>query len=526
MRKEFERCTPEAVGIPSGAVMELLDTLEGGGFTQMHGLMIMRHGKVCAEGWWAPYAPQLHHALHSLSKTWTATAVGLAEREGLLSLDDHVCDILPERMPRPLTERARLVTVRDLLMMASGSEQEDAGYPKDWLERFFSLSMTHEPGKWWRYDTHGTAVLSAVVEKVSGLSMVDYLDTRLFGKIGIDGRHVMCRVGDDGTCLGGHGMFTTNEDDLRLMKLYLDGGVWEGERLLNERFVKDATSPLQDTSPAHAHTPWIYDNCCGYGYQIWMCRPEGSYRADGAYGQFCVVVPSLDLIVSIHEAGYLGEHMSHNELELLKGKIGADQPVHGPQATLNALFDILLPQLSDEPLTPGKETKRLEERLRRLAIPRPAASVTDRTERPLDVELTARDGGISFAIMYGMAKHNEDRPGAERIRLRCADGRLTLVSTEAGTERTIVADMRGGRATGKLVYTDHHEIVTDVACAAWWNAEDELELSVLWYETEDEDRFRFRFEGGRCEVTEWVETGVFGPRNEKRAVYTARDNGR
>ena len=97
------RCTPEAVGIPSSAVHRLLDALEYGGFTQMHGLMILRSGQVCAEGWWAPYAPGQVHSDHSLSKTYTATAVGLAEREGLLSLSDQVCGLLPEWMPCPQT---------------------------------------------------------------------------------------------------------------------------------------------------------------------------------------------------------------------------------------------------------------------------------------------------------------------------------------------------------------------------------------------------------------------------------------
>ena len=104
--------------------------------------------------------------------------------------------------------------------------------------------------------------------------MLDYLAKNLFDLIGIDAQNVMCRRGADGTCLGGMGMFTTTEDNLRLMKLYLNGGVWNGVRLLSETFVHDATTERMDTWPAHAHTPYIYDNCVGYGYQIWMCRPE------------------------------------------------------------------------------------------------------------------------------------------------------------------------------------------------------------------------------------------------------------
>ena len=343
MIQRFERCLPEEVGIPSEAIDAFLDELENGGFTQMHGLMIMRHGKVCAEGWWAPFAPGLHHCDHSLSKTYTATAIGLAEYQGLLKLSDRVCDILPDKMPAQMSDRLSRLTIRDLLVMGDGSEEEETTYPAEWLERYFARPIAHEPGTFWRYNSHTTAVLSAIIERLTGGSMLDYLAKNLFDLIGIDAQNVMCRRGADGTCLGGMGMFTTTEDNLRLMKLYLNGGVWNGVRLLSETFVHDATTERMDTWPAHAHTPYIYDNCVGYGYQIWMCRPEGSYRADGAFGQFSVVVPSLDLIVSINEAGFLGELMGHSDLHLLKE--GENHPIHGPQATLNALFDILVPQI-------------------------------------------------------------------------------------------------------------------------------------------------------------------------------------
>lgn len=521
-RKEFERCSPESVGIPSQAILRFLDRLEYGGFTEMHGLMIMRHDRICAEGWWAPYAPGLHHALHSLSKTWSATAVGLAEYAGLLKVTDRVCDLLPEYMPSPLPERVSRITVRDVLTMASGSETEKEDYAADWIKDFFSRPFEHEPGTFWRYNSHGSAILSAIVEKVTGMSMIDWLAERLFPVIGVDGRQVMCRRGEDGTCLGGHGMFTTAEDNLRLMRLYLHGGVWDGTRLLNEVFVRDAVSPIMDNAPAHAHTPWIYDNCCGYGYQIWMCRPEGSYRADGAYGQFTVVVPSLDLIVSINEAAYIGKHMSHNELRQLIGQLpeGDDHPLHGPQSTLNALFELLTPAIDPDvhTLPDSPDAAILRGRMKRLAIPCPDAIPPYRPSRDLDVRLLPRGTGMSFRMLQGLDKHNGSCPGAERIRLRIADGLLTVDFTEDGMERHIVADMRGGRHYDKLVYTDRGEIVTDVACAAWWNG-DQLELSVLWYETENHNRYTFTFEPSRVMIRKWTEAALPDPLAERRAEY-------
>lgn len=520
-RKEFARCLPEEVGIPSEAIMKLLDTLEDGGFTEMHGLMIMRHDKVCAEGWWKPFGPGLHHALHSLSKTWTATAIGLCEYEGLLNVTDRVCDILPDKMPSPLPARVARMTVRDVMTMASGSETEKEDYEDGWVEDFFARPIEHEPGAFWRYNSHATAILSAIVERVSGTSMVAFLTTRLFEKIGVDASRIMCYRGGDGTCLGGHGMFTCTEDNLRLMRLYLQGGVWEGERLLSEAFVKDATSPLMDTAPAHAHTPWIYDNCCGYGYQIWMCRPEGSYRADGAYGQFCVVIPSLDMIVSINETGYLGRHMSHNELRLLKGRVGEDQPVHGPQATLNALFDILLPAIKPEvsSLPVGETAHRLTQRLKRLSLPRPGAGETHYAEKPLSITLVPAGERISFSMLRGMGKHNRPWPGAERIRLQCGHGQLRMTITEGGVDREIVADMRGGWSTGKLIYTENRELVTDVVCAAWWDKAGALQLSVRWVETENENRYAFTMDGTSVHISKWVPAGENDTLESRSAVY-------
>ena len=106
MRREFERVTPESVGIPSAAVQRLLDRLDESN-TEMHGLMVMRHGKVCAEGWWTPYAPGLRHGLQSLSKTYAATAVGLLYTEGLIRLDERVIDIFPEDAPEQPSENLK-----------------------------------------------------------------------------------------------------------------------------------------------------------------------------------------------------------------------------------------------------------------------------------------------------------------------------------------------------------------------------------------------------------------------------------
>lgn len=519
--KGFVRCYPEEVGIPSMAIMRLIDELQNGGFTEMHGIMIMRHDKVCAEGWWKPYSPTIHHALHSLSKTWTATAIGLCEYQGLLSVNDRVCEILPDKMPCPMSARISSITVRDIMTMSSGSETEKEDYQENWIEDFFARPFEHQPGTFWRYNSHATAILSAIVERITGKDMLSFLSAHLFEKIGVDTSRIMCYRGGDGTCLGGHGMFTCTEDNLRLMRLYMHGGVWDGERLLSETFVKEAISPLMDTYPAHAHTPWIYDNCCGYGYQIWRCRPEGSYRADGAYGQFSIVIPSLDLIVAINETGYLGKHMSHNDLRLLKNMPGEEQPVHGPQATLNAVFEILLPAISTQiSLLPiGEDARRLQQRMKHLSLPQLGRNERNYAEKSFALVLTAMEEKISFSRLQGMNKYNGIYPGAQRILLQCANGSLQLSVQEGDCERTIVANMRGEWSEGELVYTQNREIVKDVVCTAWWEKDKVLQLSIRWIETETENRYSFTFHQSTVQILKWVPAGKYDVLESRSATY-------
>ena len=152
MRKEFERVAPEAVGIPSAAVEWLLDRLEGGGFTEPHGLMLMRHGKVFAEGWWAPYAPGIRHGLQSHTKTYAATAVGIAYTEGLLRLDERVIDIFPEAAPAQPSENLRKLTVRDVLCMSCGMDTMPRP-TKDWIRDFLAIPVNHVPGTTYMYNS-------------------------------------------------------------------------------------------------------------------------------------------------------------------------------------------------------------------------------------------------------------------------------------------------------------------------------------------------------------------------------------
>ena len=521
MRKEFERVSPESVGIPSSVLEELLDALEGSGHTQMHGLIVMRKGKICAEGFWTPFGAAQVHSDHSLSKTYTATAVGICQREGLLSLEQKIIDFFPEDTPEHPSEWLRSVTIRDLLIMGGGFPPEQAGFPKNWISRHLGAEMEHEPGTFWRYDSHGTTLLSAIVEKITGMSMVDWLAQKLFSVIGIDEKHVLCRKTEDGICIGGGGLFTTAEDNLRLMKLYLDGGVWEGTRLLEEQFVHEATTCQLENWDAHAQSPWIYDNRVGYGYQIWMCRPEGSYRADGAFGQFCIVIPSEQLIVSILEAGYNGNQLQSAELHLPELHKGENRPVYGPQVTLDILFSILLPALRQEALPEDPAAwHHLRERLSRLRMPDPWGEVQPDWTRHLENQkLEAADQGISFGPLYGMKQARRNRPQAQTLCMKEEKGFLLLQFIEDGNSRELKADMTGSRQQGILSYDSEGEILSKVSCSAWFTKDGILHLSVLWYETEIENVYTFSWNGDLMTIEKRITMGLVGEAFHESGVY-------
>lgn len=300
-RTEFERVAPERVGIDSRVIERFVSRMDDG-FTEMHSLMIMRHGKVCAEGWWAPFAPGLPHTMMSQTKTFTGTAVGIAAYQGLLSLDEKLVDIFPEHVPEDADERVRSITVRHLLTMSSGMV-EASRVDADWLRNYFSMPVLHEPGTAFFYNDSAVTVFDAVILRKSGQHLMEFLTPRLFDKIGIDARNIRWFNVADGYNFAAGGLYATTEDALRLMKLYADGGVWNGERILSEEYVRAATSCQIRTDTAETLPVGLpEDNRHGYGYLMWMgSRPE-TFRAEGAFGQITLVDPSRDMIVSFTES--------------------------------------------------------------------------------------------------------------------------------------------------------------------------------------------------------------------------------
>jgi CubicO group peptidase (beta-lactamase class C family) len=288
------RSTPEAQGISSDAILAFVEAAERD-TPELHSLMLLRHGCVVAEGWWEPYGAQMPHMLFSLSKSFTATAAGLAAAEGLLSLDAKVLSFFPEDAPAHPDANLAAMTIKHLLSMATGHDQDTSGRlggeSGHWVRSFLSLPVEHPPGTHFVYNNGASYMISAILQAVTGQTLLEFLRPRLFTPLGI--ADPTWENSPQGINLGASGLSITTEDITRFGQLYLQKGVWQGQRLLPEAWVAEATAK-QVENGTDPNSDWAQ----GYGYQFWRSRHE-SYRGDGAFGQFCFVLPAQDAVLAI-----------------------------------------------------------------------------------------------------------------------------------------------------------------------------------------------------------------------------------
>ena len=283
------RATPESQGVSSAAIAKFVRAADEK-VNSMHSVMILRHGKVIAEAWWDPEDATKPHVLWSLSKSFTSTAVGLAVEEGKLSIEDRVVGFFPDDLPGEPSENLRKMQVKDLLTMSTGhADEPNVRQSQDWIKSFLAHPLPHPPGTFFRYNTPATFMQSAIVQKVTGKTVVDYLQSRLFDPLGI--QPPRWDTNPQGISLGGYGLFLKTEDIAKFGQLYLQNGKWEGKQLIPATWVQQATSK-QVSNGDNPSSDWNQ----GYGFQFWRCR-HNAFRGDGKDGQFCVVLPDQDAVV-------------------------------------------------------------------------------------------------------------------------------------------------------------------------------------------------------------------------------------
>lgn len=310
--KSLPRATPSAVGVDPKAVLAFIEAVNGtvGG---LHSMMLLRHGKVAAEAWWAPFEAGTPHILYSLSKSFTSTAVGLAVAEGKLSVEDKVISFFPDKLPAQVGENLATMRVRDLLTMSTGHDKEPERGATDWVKDFLAAPVEHKPGTHFLYNTPATHILAAIVTKVTGGRVLDYLKPRLFEPLGIEG--MTWDQSPAGVDIGGYGLKVRTEDIAKFGQLYLQKGQWEGKQLIPAAWVEEATKKQVSNGDPTQENDWSQ----GYGYQFWRAQ-HGNYRGDGAFGQYCIVLPAHDAVLAITSGvGDMGAVMKAVWTHLLPG---------------------------------------------------------------------------------------------------------------------------------------------------------------------------------------------------------------
>ena len=307
------RSAPESQGVSVEAIQRFLKTLEDKVQT-IHSVMVVRYGKVIAEKWWGDESADKPHVLWSLSKSFTSTAVGLAVQDGKLGLYDEVLSFFPEDAPKEVSGNLKAMRVVDLLTMSTGHQDEpNVRNEQNWIRAFLAHPVPHKPGTHFRYNTPATFMQSAIVQKVTGQTVNEYLQSRLYGPLGIAAPK--WDANPQGISIGGYGLYLKTEDIAKFGLLYLQKGLWEGKQLIPSSWVELATSK-QVSNGSSPVSDWDQ----GYGFQFWRCR-HGAYRGDGKDGQFCVVLPDQGTVVA----------MTANTSNM--------------QGQLNHVWDVLLPAL-------------------------------------------------------------------------------------------------------------------------------------------------------------------------------------
>jgi CubicO group peptidase (beta-lactamase class C family) len=457
------RSSPEAQGVSSASVLRFLERADHE-VDSLHSFMLLRHGHVVAEGWWSPYNAQSPHALFSLSKSFTSTAVGLAIAEGKLRLDDEVLKFFPENAPSNPSSNLKAMRVSDLLRMSTGHQTEPPR-PADqpWTKAFLAHPVPFKPGTHFLYNTSGTYMLSAIVQKATGQTLLDYLRPRLFEPLGIE--HPTWETSPEGISTGGYGLSVRTEDIARFGQLYLQKGQWQGRQLVPEAWVEAATA-RQTSNGSSPDSDWDQ----GYGYQFWRCR-HGVYRGDGAFGQYCIVLPGQDAVIAITSG------------------------VKDMQAVLNLVWNELLPALQPAPLAPDEAGQgRLEQKLKNLSLRLPEG-----TGSPAQVAGRRYVFAANERKLEALTLEND---GNNKV--------VTLVVRCAGVERRIACGC-GTWQKGRMAWGQLPE--QPVAAGGAWTAADTFTAQLCFYETPFVVTIRLQFSGRELQCSAEANVG-FGPTRE------------
>jgi hypothetical protein len=392
--------------------------------------------------------------------------VGIAIDENLLRLDDRVMTFFPDKRTNRVSDNMAEMTVRDLLMMASGVKPDWTmrNNSMDWVKDWLAKPVDDKPGSLFQYDSMCTFMLSAIVQRVTGYTMLEYLQKKLF-----DPMHITVadwETSPDGINTGGWGLRVQAETMAKLGQLLLNKGNWNGEQLVNADYVTAACSRLIDGGAKETVPPT--DGNQGYGYQVWQSKWPGSFRADGAMGQYTVVVPQEDLVVVILGMKLYG----HEELA--------------------CIWNQLMPGLEAGPLKPENK---LQKRLENLC-----------TNASLQLPKGKRTGKKADVFMGRQLQLDANRFKLKSIEV---DGNMLTLDSEDGTHETLAMGYRTWNyspMTGFPYYSINSinrmqgfKHGFEAAAAYAWTSTTTLEVRVHYVDWISGMKFVFDFE--KSEVT-------------------------
>ncbi len=478
--------TPERQGISSAAVLAFVQRADSE-IDAMHSFMLVRHGHVVAAAWWNPYDSATPHMLYSLSKSFTSTAVGLAIAEGKLSLDDQVLKFFPEDAPAAPSANLQAMRVRDLLRMATGHQTEDPPWRwsgdtpapppgEPWTKTFLSQPVPFKPGTHFLYNSPATYMLSAIVQKVTGMTVLDYLRPRLFEPLGIVSPS--WQSSPQGITLGAFGLLLRTEDIARFGQLYLQKGVWNGRQLVPAAWVSAATT-LQVANGSSPQSDWDQ----GYGYQFWRSR-HNSFRGDGAFGQYCLVLPDQDAVVVITSG------------------------VRDMQSVMNLVWDGLLPAMQAHALPENAAAQR-----------RLAATLAGLRLRPPPGKAASP---LAQSISGRWYTFPDSGHGIRALALELnAQAPALVVRTDSGELRTPFGlgawvKSRDGFAGGldRMLSVPAHPLISTSGA---WTADSVFTLKLALYQTPYAATLAFRFDGDRL-LLDTEDNVSFGPTQQPRLI--------
>ena len=450
------RSTPEAEGLSSEGVLNLVDALDGG-VGEIHSLMLLRHGKVVAEGWWAPYAAKDIHVLYSATKSFNSTAVGFAAEEGLLSVDDLIVSHFPDLAPATPDPEMAAMRVRDLLTMSTGHEVDSIDAMRrrtdgQWARSFLESDVPRAPGSYFLYNSGAAYMLGALVQRVTGMTVDEYLKPRLFAPLGIAGE--IWGQSEEGVNLTDGGLSVRTEDLAKFGQLYLQGGMWNGQRVLSAKWAANATT--RQVSTGNNDGNWNY----GYGYQFW--RSPYGYRADGSLGQFVFVLPEQDIVLAI---------------------TSGTTDMNG---VMNRVWQNLLPAVLGDARTENPTAlATLRGRLARLALPTPTGATT--SARAIDVS------GRRYAT-------SQNSRGIQGVTLDFSGPEARLAIEDAHGSHSIAIGMGGAwRRQRTTFYKRINELFDTpeqgLAATGAWSAPDTFVAHLCFNETPYTMTSTFHFQG-------------------------------